>query len=115
MWPSIITDGGLCFIGLMLNLYQVLVEMRSPKFGVFCQKRGLRSTRGRIRTLNLLIRSQVLYPVELRTQSTQKTLGEGYGKPIFGVWQVEFGFWLDFFCQRVNNIDPAWSSTLVDL
>ena len=28
-----------------------------------------RSTGGRIRTLNLLIRSQVLYPVELRPQS----------------------------------------------
>jgi hypothetical protein len=31
-------------------------------------KRAFSSTRGRIRTLNLLIRSQVLYPVELRTQ-----------------------------------------------
>ena len=33
------------------------------------KNRGLfKNTRGRIRTLNLLIRSQVLYPVELRTQ-----------------------------------------------
>ncbi len=42
-------------------------------------------------------------------------MGEEYGKPVLRVWQVEIGFWLDFFSPEVNNIDPAWGSALVDL
>ena len=65
---------------------------------------------GGIRTPNLLIRSQMLYPVELQTQHDFRLpicdckQGETTLKPLkFGIWMLEFGFSLAPLGARVAD------------
>ena len=54
----------------------------------------LPSVPGGIRTHNLLIRSQMLYPVELQTQKLKSQVPGSKSqspKPRIGVWDLDFG------------------------
>ena len=50
-------------------MYQIVVKKKAHKVLILI---GLKSTPDKIRTCNRLIRSQVLYPVELRVQGNNE-------------------------------------------
>ncbi len=73
----------------------------------------LPSVPGGIRTHNLLIRSQMLYPVELQTQKLKSQVPGSKSqssKSIIGVWDLDLGFKTKGWS---TGLEPATTRTTI--